>query len=79
MKGICIKVEDRRADYMDFTVSYEASDDLNLYRYEASTGKMKKLFGFSGYGQAVRGKKRKAVEALAKIAFDNNLPFAASI
>lgn len=79
MERICIKVENRYPDYMDFTVSYESSDDLNLYRYDSLTGKMNKLFGFSGYGQAVRGKKRKAVEALAKIVFDNNLPFAVAM
>lgn len=76
MEGICIKVEERQKDYMDFLVSL---DDQSIYRYESATGKMRKLFGFGGYGQAVRGKKRKEVEALAKIVFDNDIPFAVAI
>ena len=76
MEGICIKVEDRRRDYMDFTVSV---DEQTLYRYESATGKMRKLFGFGGYGKTIRGKKRKEVEALAKTVFDNGLPFAVAM
>lgn len=38
MESICIKVEGRYSDYMDFTVS---SDDQSLYRYEAATEKMR--------------------------------------
>lgn len=73
MEAICVKVEARYPEYMDFVVSV---DEQSLYRYEAATGKMKKLFGFDNYGKAVRGKMRKTVESLAKTAFENGLPFA---
>lgn len=63
MEGIFIKVEDRRRDYMDFTVS---ADEQTLYRYESQTGKIRKLFGFGGYGQAVRGKNVKRSNPLLK-------------
>ncbi len=76
MESICVKVEARYKDYMDFTVSL---DELSLYRYETSTGKMSKLFGINNYGKAVRGKSRKVVETLAKTVFENGLPFGFSI
>ena len=73
---IGIKVISKGTDYIDFLVN----DDSNLYRYESFTGKMRKLFGFdSNFGKSVRGSKCKAIERLAKIAFDNNLPVAFSV
>lgn len=67
-----IKVESRGAGYIDFTVA----NDCNLYRYEESTGKMKKIFGFpSEWSKALRGKERKRVEKYAAIAYERNLPF----
>lgn len=68
-----INVMTRGTDYIDFTI---AGDSQSLYRYESFTGKMRKLFGIGNYGKAVRGKERARIEAVAKIVFDNNLPFA---
>lgn len=59
---------------LDFEI-YPA--DGVLYRYDAETEKVRKVFGMPGtYGKAIRGNERKAVEAVAKIAYENNLPFA---
>ena len=60
--------------YIDFTVS---NDTENLYRYEASTGKMRKLFGCgrNKFGKALRGNLRQKVEEMARIAYENNIPF----
>ena len=76
MEGICIKVMARYDSYIDFEVS---ADCMSLYRYEATTGKIRKLFGFDNYGKAVRGKVRKKVETLAKTVFESGLPFAVAM
>lgn len=75
MEGIKVTTRDMKYGYIDFIVN---SDAENLYRYEEATGKMKKLFGFgkSNYGKAIRGKARQKIEAMAKMIYENNLPFA---
>lgn len=74
MNAIVVTDRDERYGYIDFTVS---SDAENVYRYEASTGKMRKLFGFGSrnFGKALRGNERKAAEDMARIAYENQLPF----
>lgn len=75
MDAIKVTTRDMKYGYIDFIVN---SDDENLYRYEKSTGKIKKLFGFgkNNYGKAIRGKARQKIEEMAKMVYDNNLPFA---
>ena len=74
MNGIKVTMRDMKYKYIDFTVN---SDPENLYRYEEHTGKMRKLFGIGNrnFGKAIRGKERQKVEAFAKLAYENNLPF----
>lgn len=74
MNGIKVEMRNMQYKYIDFTVN---SDPANLYRYEEFTGKMRKLFGVgkNNYGKALRGKERQKVEAFAKLAYENNLPF----
>lgn len=69
-----IKVLNRRETSIDFEIY---PSDGCLYRYEVETDKIRKVLGLPGtYGKALRGNTRKAVEAVARVAYENDLPFA---
>lgn len=74
LNGIKVTTRDAKYGYIDFIVS---NDSENVYRYENSTKKMRKLFGIgrNNYGKALRGSMRQKVEEMAKIAYENGLPF----
>lgn len=75
MNAIQITYRNMTCKYIDFIVT---SDPDNLYRYEEVTGKIRKILGFGrgNFGKAIRGNARQKVEEIAKIAYNNMLPFA---
>lgn len=77
MKAIRVLNDYREYGYIDFEIlDANGESDMNLYRYYKGESGFTKVYGFSGYGKAIRGKARKIIEQYIKAVYENNIPFA---
>lgn len=65
MKAIRVINDYREHGYIDFEI-LDANGESGF----------SKVYGFSGYGKAIRGKARKLIEQYIKTVYENNVPFA---
>lgn len=77
MKAIRVISDYREYGYIDFEIlDANGESNQNLYRYYNGESGFSKVYGFSGYGKAIRGKARKLIEQYIKTVYENNVPFA---